>query len=105
MKMSWIGLVLFALIAPSVAWANPAIDFNAQCAACHRANANLPKKAKLLNVDPGQLALRNSKMSRDEMIAITEKGRDKMPAFEKQLTRQQIEDIVDYIIALKNRKK
>lgn len=105
MKTLFISLVLFALAAPTVGLADAKIDFNGKCAKCHRATKSLPKTAKLLEVDPGKLALRNSQMNRDEMIAITEKGRDKMPAFEKELTKEQIADIVDYIIFLKNRKK
>ena len=104
MRILLTGLVLIVFAAPSLAVAGPAADFNARCATCHRANANMLKKAKLLKVDPGKLALRTSRMDRDEMIAITEKGRDKMPAFEDALTREQIEGIVDYILALKNRR-
>ena len=63
--------------------------------------ANLPKTAKVLKVDPGKLALRASKMNREEMIAIIEKGRDKMPGFEKELTKEQITDIVDYAYRFK----
>jgi mono/diheme cytochrome c family protein len=38
------------------------------------------------------------------MIAIIEKGRNKMPGFEKELTREQITGIADYLIALRNTK-
>jgi mono/diheme cytochrome c family protein len=79
------------------------IDFNAKCAKCHRATKSLPKVAKSLGVDPGKLTLKTSKMSRDEMIAIIEKGKDKMPGFEKELTKEQIVDLVDYILFLKKR--
>ena len=57
----------------------------------------LPKTARLLKVDPKKLALTASQMSREEMIAITEKGKDKMPAFEKELTKEQIMGIMDYM--------
>jgi mono/diheme cytochrome c family protein len=79
------------------------IDFNAKCAKCHRATKTLPKTAKSLGVDPGKLTMRTSKMNREEMIAIIEKGKDKMPGFEKELTKEQITDLVDYIIFLKKR--
>ena len=105
MKKMLISIVLLlVLAAPTAALANPKIDFNAKCARCHRSNANLPKTAKALKVDPVKLSLRTSRMNREEMIAITEKGKEKMPGFGKDLTREQITDIVDYIIALKNRK-
>ena len=38
-----------------------------------------------------------SKMSKEDMITIIEKGRDKMPGFEKELTKEQIAGIVDYL--------
>jgi mono/diheme cytochrome c family protein len=104
MKKMLVLLVLVVFTSPTAALADPKIDFNARCATCHRANANLPKIAKSLKVDPVKLSLRSSRMNREEMIAITEKGRDKMPGFEKELTQEQIADIVDYIIALKKRK-
>jgi mono/diheme cytochrome c family protein len=82
---------------------NAKIAFNVKCAKCHRATKSLPKTAQSLGIDPGKLALRSSKMNRDEMIAIIEKGRDKMPGFEKELTKEQITDLVDYILFLKKR--
>lgn len=104
MKKLWVFLVVAAMAAPAAALANPRIDFNAKCAKCHRANKSLPKTAKALGVAPAKLALRASNMTREEMVAIVEKGREKMPGFEKELTKEQIADIVDYIIQLKNRK-
>ncbi len=105
MKKLLVLLVVVAFAAPAVTLADAKIDFNAKCAKCHRANKNLPKQAKLLEVDPMKLALRDSKMSREEMITIIEKGREKMPGFEKELTKEQIADIVDYVIFLKSRKR
>lgn len=117
MKRLLVLLVITALVAPTGAFAgdvidpdvkissNAKIDFNAKCAKCHRTTKALPNTAKLLGVHPAKLALRASTMNREEMIAIIEKGRDKMPGFEKELTKEQITEIVDYIIFLKNRKK
>ena len=105
MKKLLISIVLLlVLAAPTAAPANPKIDFNAKCSICHRSNKNLPKVAKELKVDPMKLSLRTSRMNREEMIAITKKGKEKMPGFEKEMTREQIENVIDYIIALKNRK-
>jgi mono/diheme cytochrome c family protein len=53
---------------------------------------------------PKKLAFKASELNRDEMIAIIERGRNKMPSFEKELTPEQITDIVDYLIALRNTK-
>ena len=115
MKKLLVLLVLTVLSAPAAVLAdakvdssakvdsNAKIDFNVKCAKCHRATKTLPKTAKSLGVDPGKLTLRTSKMNREEMIAIIEKGRDKMPGFEKELTKEQITDIVDYILFLKKK--
>jgi mono/diheme cytochrome c family protein len=104
MKNLLIAIVLFMLAAPAYVMADPKVDFNAKCSACHRANRNLIKVARTLKVDPMRLSLGASVMSREAMIDITEKGKNKMPGFGKEMTRQQIEEVIDYIIALKNRK-
>lgn len=115
MKKLLVLLLITALAAPVAALADAKgdndtkrgssakIDFNGKCAKCHRATKALPNVAKSLGVDPRKLTLRTSKMNRDEMIAIIEKGRDKMPGFEKELTKEQIADIVDYIVFMKKR--
>ncbi len=117
MKKLLVLLVIAVLAAPAAALADAnavtttttksdnsaKIDFNAKCAKCHRATKALPNTAKSLGVDPGKLVLRTSKMNREEMIAIIEKGKDKMPGFEKELTKEQITDVVDYIIFLKKK--
>lgn len=104
MKKLFIPIVLLALASPATVTADPKVDFNAKCSACHRANRNLIKVARTLKVDPIKLSLGASEMTREEMIAITEKGKDKMPGFGKEMTREQISEVIDYINALKNRK-
>jgi mono/diheme cytochrome c family protein len=95
-------LIVFAM--PTLALADGRSDFNAKCASCHGANANLlPKTARLLKVNPKKLALKASELSRDQMIAITEKGKDKMPSFEKELTKEQIMAIVDFVIGARKK--
>lgn len=97
---------MVALAAPAIVLADGRTDFNGNCAACHGANANLlPRTARIVKASPQKLALKASKMDKDEMMAITEKGRDKMPGFEKQLTREQITAIVDFIMSVKIRPK
>jgi mono/diheme cytochrome c family protein len=106
MKIFLITFVLTMFAIPSIAFADVSIDYKTKCAACHGAQAKLlPKTARLLKVDPKKLALTASTMSKEEMIAIIEKGRNKMPGFEKELTGKQITDIVDLLIALRNKKK
>jgi mono/diheme cytochrome c family protein len=91
---------------PSIVLADASIDYKTKCAACHGARANLlPKTARLLKVDPKKLALKASTMNKEEMIAIIEMGKEKMPGFEKELTKEQITDIVDFLIAIRNKEK
>jgi mono/diheme cytochrome c family protein len=105
MKNFFVSLMILVLSVPTIVLADAGLDFKGKCAACHGANANLqPKTARLMKVDPKKLALLASGLTRDEMIAVTEKGRNKMPAFEKELTRQQTEAIIDYVMSLKKKK-
>jgi mono/diheme cytochrome c family protein len=101
MKKLFVTLILVLFAVPTVGLADGRSDFKAKCAACHGAGGNLlPKTARLLKVDPKKLALKASQMNREEMIAIVEKGKDKMPGFEKEMTKEQITAIVDYVMGL-----
>jgi mono/diheme cytochrome c family protein len=74
-------------------------DYRANCAKCHGANALLTMKtARQLHMDPRKLSLMASEMNREEMIGITEKGKGKMPGFEKELAKERIAAIVDYVL-------
>jgi len=75
------------------------LDYRAKCAVCHGANAfSAMRMARRLSVNPRKLALMASEMNREEMIAITEKGKGKMPGFAKELTKERIGAVVDYIL-------
>jgi mono/diheme cytochrome c family protein len=101
MKKLFISLVLGMFLMPAVVLADGKMDFNANCISCHggdgRTNA---KRAIMLKIDPKKLYLQASDLNKAEMIAITKTGKDKMPAFEKKLTDEQIKDVVDYIKGL-----
>ena len=102
MKRVLVSFAIVVFAAPSIALADGKSDYHARCAVCHGVNANLqPKMTRMLKADPKKLALRTSELNRDEMIATIEKGRNKMPGFEKELTREQIEAIVDYLLGLR----
>ena len=102
MKKMFVMFILFLFVAPTAGLADGGEDYKGKCAACHGAKGNLlPKTARLLKVDPKKLYLKASSMNKEEMIAITEKGKDKMPAFEKELTKEQITSIIDYVMILK----
>jgi len=105
MKKLFVMFILVLFTVPTVGLADGGSDYKAKCAVCHGANANLlPKTARLLKVDPRKLALKASQMNRDDMIAIIEKGKDKMPGFEKELIKDQITAIVDYILGFRKEK-
>lgn len=98
MKMLLISLITFVFASPTAALADGRIDYRSHCASCHGANAFMAvKMARKLGVDPRKLTLLASEMSREEMIAITETGKGKMPGFDQKLTKEQIADIVGYI--------
>jgi mono/diheme cytochrome c family protein len=98
-------IVLLVFATPAVSLASGQSDYKAKCASCHGANANVQtEKAKALNMDVQKLALKVSKKSREEMIGIIEKGKEPMPGFKKELNRKQITAIVDYVIALREKK-
>ena len=102
MKKLVAAFIITVFAVPTMALADGAFDFKSNCAACHGAGGNLlPKTARMLKADPRKLALKASTLSRDEMIATVEKGRNKMPAFEKELTKEQIAGIVDYVRGLR----
>jgi mono/diheme cytochrome c family protein len=89
-------VVLFAL--PALALADGKADFDANCARCHSGDARtITKRSNILKIDPTKLALQASEMNEAEMIAIIEKGKNLMPGFERELTKEQIKAIVQYI--------
>jgi mono/diheme cytochrome c family protein len=100
-------LILFCLIGlvlPTMALADGKSDFNANCIQCHGGNAKTNvRRALLLKIDPKKLYLQASEMNKEEMVAITEKGKNQMPGFENQLTKEQITAIVDYVMNLKKK--
>jgi mono/diheme cytochrome c family protein len=102
MNKTLLSLTCSALLLPSLAFADGKTDYNAHCAGCHGANGNVQtEKAKALNMDVKKLALKVSTKNKAEMTAFIEKGKGKMPSFDKQLTKEQISAIADYIITLR----
>jgi mono/diheme cytochrome c family protein len=105
MKTTTMMLVLLFCSVPAIAIADGRTDYNARCAGCHGANANVQtEKAKALKMVVRKLSLRASPMDKAGMIATVEKGRGMMPAFENDLTKEQAAAIVDYVRALSKKK-
>jgi mono/diheme cytochrome c family protein len=104
MKKIFITFILVLFMVPTVGLADGRSDFKAKCAACHGAGGNLlPKTARLMKVDPKKLALKASQMKREDVIAMVEKGKGKMPGFEKELTKDQMVSIIDYVMGLRKK--
>ena len=104
MKKNLIPICLFALALPALALAAGKDDFNKNCAKCHGGNMRTNAlRARAMNVDIWKMYLPESPMNKEEMTAVIENGRKKMPAFKDKLTKEQIDGIVDYVLNLKKR--
>lgn len=91
------------LALPALAAADGMGDYKAYCAGCHGANGFVQtEKAKALKMDPKRLSLLASTKNRAEMAAVIKAGRGEMPGFGKQLSRERIAAIVDYVQTLRN---
>jgi mono/diheme cytochrome c family protein len=75
--------------------------YKAKCASCHGADGKgdtaMGKKFAVRSFSGPEVA----KMKDAELIEITTKGKDKMPAYENKLTADQIKDLVKFLRALK----
>ena len=97
------GLVLTMLAAGVVFWGAPAAaddgaaNYKAKCAMCHGADGKgdtpVGKKMGIRDLTSADV----QKMSDEELITITTKGKNKMPAYENKLSAAQIKDLVTYI--------
>lgn len=108
-KLSIPAAVLVALVGgmiyPTVSWSAAADNgktvYAAKCAKCHGENGNgdtkLGKSLKLKDLASAEV----QKMTEKEMVELTTKGKNKMPAYEKKLSAQEIADVVAYVRTLK----
>ena len=75
--------------------------FKARCAPCHGAtgkgDTKMGQHLKLRDLSSADV----QKQSDDELEAIIARGKGKMPAYERKLSKQQIEDLVKFIRSLK----
>jgi mono/diheme cytochrome c family protein len=94
---------VFLLLCCSALAESSADLYKARCAACHGAHGTgdtmLGRNLKLRPLDSDEV----QKQSDEELATLISKGKgkDRMPAFEHKLTREQIGDLVRYIRALK----
>jgi mono/diheme cytochrome c family protein len=90
---------------PGLVVADVNSDFETHCGQCHGGNAktNL-RRALMLKIDPKKLYLPASEMNKEQMAAIIEKGRNKMPGFGDKLNAEQIKSLADFVWDLKTKK-
>jgi cytochrome c6 len=94
-----LGVVVFVLSTPAARADNAAV-YKAKCAACHGADGAGSAVGKKL----GSHDFRSDevqKMPDDDLASITAKGKNKMPAYEKQLKPEEIKGLIAYIRAMK----
>jgi cytochrome c6 len=74
-----------------------AATYKAKCAMCHGADGKgetpIGKKMGIRDLTSADV----QKMSDEELITITTKGKNKMPGYENKLSAAQIKDLVAYI--------
>jgi cytochrome c6 len=97
--------LVFILSLPALA-DNAATEklWKTKCQSCHAADGsgNTPAGKK---VEARDLRLPEiQKQSDAELLEITKKGKNKMPAYDKKLTDQQIKDLVAYVRELGKKK-
>ncbi len=101
LKVAWL-FVAFALVFSTYSFADAGGDlFKAKCAACHGANGagdtTMGKNLKLKDLGSAEV----QKMSDEEIANTISKGKNKMPAYDGKLTKEQINDLVKFIRSLK----
>jgi len=102
LKNSMLRLILLALVFSRSALAETGAEiYKVRCSACHGAKgAGETMLGKNLKVRP--LASDDvQNRSDDELAAIVGKGKNRMPPFDRKLSRDQIRDVVKYIRSLK----
>ncbi len=94
-----VAALVLAMTMPAMAQDTAAL-YKSKCQACHGADG----KGTAAGQKMGTKAFSSpdiTKMSDDELVAATKKGKGKMPAYEGKLTDDQIKDLVKYIRTLK----
>ncbi|MFZ0800221.1 MAG: cytochrome c [Terriglobales bacterium] len=75
--------------------------YRAKCSACHGSHGAgdtmLGKNLKLRSLASAEV----QKQSDDELALIISKGKDRMPSYDRKLSKDQIREVVKYIRSLK----
>jgi mono/diheme cytochrome c family protein len=93
---------MLALLFSTCALADSGADiYKTKCSACHGKNGAgdtmLGKNLKLRPLGSDEVQERSD----DELFTIISKGRNRMPPFDRKLSKDQIHDVVKYIRSLK----
>jgi mono/diheme cytochrome c family protein len=106
MKLSRLAVILLAVFALSAATCAYAQDdvaalYKSKCQVCHgpEGKGDTPAGTKLGAKDFHSPEV--AKLSDQELVDITKKGKDKMPGYDGKLTDDQIKSLVKYIRQLK----
>jgi cytochrome c6 len=96
------GLAILVLSAATFACAQTSTEplYKSKCQGCHGADGTgstpMGKKVGARDFHTPEV----SKQSDEELFEITKKGKNKMPAYDKKLTDDQIKDLIKYIRTL-----
>lgn len=100
MQLCVVVFVALATAAPVLAQSGGETTFKSRCAMCHGADGLAASPmAKALGV-PSVKSDQFKKFTQAELIASTENGKGKMPAYKGKLTDAQIREVVAYIQSL-----
>ena len=105
-KMMLLTLALMFMLSMSALADDAATEklWKAKCQSCHAADGsgNTPAGKK---VEARDLRLPEIQKQTDaQLFEITKKGKNKMPAYDKKLTDQQIKDLIAYVRELEKKK-
>jgi cytochrome c6 len=96
-----LAVAALALIFSTYSFADGAADFKAKCAACHGAtgagDTAMGKNMKIRDLASADVQAQTDAQLND----IITKGKNKMPAYDGKLSKDQISDLVKYIRSLK----
>lgn len=102
-KIAIIALLAAAMSAPAFAQTNGATVYKEKCQMCHGADGsgNTPagKAMKAISFKSPELTKKTSA----ELIAATENGKGRMPAYKGKLSDAQIKEVVAYIRTLQKK--
>jgi mono/diheme cytochrome c family protein len=100
--MAQLALILLAMLLSTTALADTAAEiYKKKCAACHglsgAGDTMIGKNQKIRSLRSSEV----QKLSDDQLFNSISKGGDKMPAYDRKLSKDQIRDLVRYIRVLK----